>query len=142
MSFRRKRALIVAGGVATMFAAGGFLSPGQAEACPFSICVDVAGTAEDLGIIPDPSRQIFKDVLSQDIYPAELQPLVGVVDGAYAPAQTQVRSLTTTGVDVVNETTAPVTEELRGESVGGVELYECEAKHDHKVHKNHQHCEG
>lgn len=146
MNHGRKRALVVSGAVATLLGAGALVMPASAR-CPVNlICEPVEVASDGLGIIPDPTRTIVRDLYEQIVFPTELEPVYSTMNATLAPAEPTMYSLTTTIVEAENQVSAEVTPRIQTlvDEAGGPELYgseDCDAKHDHKDHKNDTHCE-
>jgi len=146
MQLRRKRALVVAGGLATLLGgAGALVSPAVGATCPANLpCGVLEATTNDLGIIPDPTRIIIQDIYSQIIFPDELAPVYTQLNTTLQPSEAVVRSSTQTLIATENQVSEPLTltvQDALDETGTGIEAYCTGPEHDHKNHKNHKHCD-
>jgi hypothetical protein len=143
MHLGRKRALVVSGAVATLLGAGALFTPSSAARCPVGlVCEPVEATSDGLGIIPDPTRDFLREILDQNVFPGELNPVYKAVDTTFEPAQAPVMALTTTVIGVENQVSGeavPVVRSLTTQA--GIDPYACEPSHDHKDHTNPKHCD-
>lgn len=145
MNHGRKRALVVSGAVATLLGAGSLLSPTSAVRCPVDLSCDaIESTSEGLGILPDPTREIINEILNQNVFPGELNPVYKTVNATLEPAEPTVRSLTTDVIAIENQVSGEAVPVVRSlTTTAGVEdLYACgDPSHDHKDHTNQKHCD-
>ena len=146
MNHGRKRALVVSGAVATLLGAGALVSPSSAVRCPANlVCESLEATTDGLGIIPDPTRDILREIINQNVFPGDLNPVYKTVNTTFEPAEAPVMSLTTTVIAVENQVSGeavPVVRSLTTEA-GIEDPYACggNPSHDHKDHTNDKHCD-
>lgn len=145
MNHGRKRALVVSGAVATLLGAGALLSPSSAVRCPANlICDGIEGTTDGLGILPDPTRELLHEIINQNVFPGELNPVYKTVNATLEPAEAPVRFVTSTVISAENEASEPVVGVVRSLSTeaGVADPYACgDPSHDHKDHSNEKHCD-
>jgi hypothetical protein len=145
MNHGRKRALVVSGAVATLLGAGALIAPTSAVKCPANlVCEPLEVASDGLGIIPDPTRDLLKDIINQNVFPGELNPVYKVVNSTLEPAQAPVMALTTTVIAVENEVSGEAVAVVRSltTQAGLEDPYACgDPSHDHKEHKNDKHCD-
>lgn len=143
MNHGRKRALVVSGAVATLLGAGALISPAAAR-CPVNLfCEPLEATSDGLGIIPDPTRNLLREIIDQDVFPGGLNPVYKAANTTFEPAQAPVMTLTTTALIAENQVSGeavPVVRSLTTEA-GLDDPYGCDPSHDHKDHKNDKHCD-
>lgn len=109
MQLGRKRALVVSGAVATLLGAGALISPSSAARCPITVtCAPIDTASEDLGILPDPTRDVLRALLDQDVFPDGLKPVYNRTNDALEPAEAPVNSVTTTVTGTVPRIEADV----------------------------------
>jgi hypothetical protein len=146
MNHGRKRALVVSGAVATLLGAGALVMPTTAAGCPVNvICYPIEATSDSLGIIPDPTQIIVRDLYDQIVFPDDAAPVYSTLNATLAPTESTVYSLTDSAITLENEVSGEITPRLQElvDEADGPSLYgeDCEPKHDHKDHSNHKHCE-
>lgn len=144
MNHGRKRALVVSGAVATLLGAGALVAPASAR-CPVNlICEPVDATSDGLGIIPDPTRELLRDIIDQSVFPGQLNPVYKAVNTTFEPAQEPVMTMTYTITSVENEVSGEAVPVVRSltTTAGLGDPYACgDPSHDHKEHSNEKHCD-